>query len=190
VQRIAGLLGAAQRRLAREGLSFGQLSEAARQEAELRHASSLARNRLLQGIRIACFEHANSPATRFSATCRLTKLPSGKDNPKKSTENSRSSHAVPSLSSADPPISEIRVANGLIGGSLKFFKRELPQKKLRKEVSNMRAMPIVLTLAVAAAALYIILSGEQFTEVTRNWAYGVLAGLLGYWLRHQGVKDP
>jgi hypothetical protein len=45
-------------------------------------------------------------------------------------------------------------------------------------------MRIILTLLVATAALYVILSGEQFTEVTRNWAYGVLAALLGYWF-HQ-----
>jgi hypothetical protein len=47
----------------------------------------------------------------------------------------------------------------------------------------MRAMLVVLTILVAVAALYVILSGEHFTEVTRNWAYGALAGLLGYWFR-------
>jgi len=44
-------------------------------------------------------------------------------------------------------------------------------------------MRIILTLSVAAAALYVILSREQFAEVTRNWAYGILAGLVGYWFR-------
>jgi hypothetical protein len=37
-QVIAGILGAAQRRLAREGLTPGDLREAARCEAELRHS--------------------------------------------------------------------------------------------------------------------------------------------------------
>ena len=37
-QVIAGILGAAQRRLAREGLTSSHLREAARCEAELRHA--------------------------------------------------------------------------------------------------------------------------------------------------------
>ena len=38
-QVIAGLLGAAQRRLAQEGLTSSQLREAARWEADLRHSS-------------------------------------------------------------------------------------------------------------------------------------------------------
>lgn len=47
----------------------------------------------------------------------------------------------------------------------------------------MKAMSVVLTILVAGAALYVILTGEHFTEVTRNWAYGALTLLLGYWLR-------
>jgi DNA-directed RNA polymerase sigma subunit (sigma70/sigma32) len=38
-QVIAGVLGAAQRRLAPDGLTFSQLREAARCEADLRHSS-------------------------------------------------------------------------------------------------------------------------------------------------------
>jgi hypothetical protein len=44
-------------------------------------------------------------------------------------------------------------------------------------------MRAILLFVLAAAALYVILSGEHFTEVTRNWAYSVLAALLGYCLR-------
>jgi hypothetical protein len=54
----------------------------------------------------------------------------------------------------------------------------------------MKAMPVVLTILVAVAALYVILSGEHFTEVTRNWAYGALTLLLGYWLRQPSNRRP
>lgn len=52
----------------------------------------------------------------------------------------------------------------------------------------MAAMSVILSLAVVSAALYVIVCGGQFAEVTRNWAYTALAGLLAYWLRHPEEK--
>ena len=42
-------------------------------------------------------------------------------------------------------------------------------------------MPIIVSLVVLVAALYVILSGEYSDEVQR-WAFSVIGIILGYWL--------
>jgi hypothetical protein len=43
-------------------------------------------------------------------------------------------------------------------------------------------LQIVMTLAIGAAAVWIIVVAEQEPD-DRTWAYGTLAMLLGYWLK-------
>jgi len=43
-------------------------------------------------------------------------------------------------------------------------------------------MPIIVTLGIVAAALYIILSHE-YDQDSLKWAYGSLGTVVGYWLK-------
>ena len=44
-------------------------------------------------------------------------------------------------------------------------------------------MQIVVSAAVLAAALYVILTPEKFGDDQAKWAFGSLGTILGFWLR-------
>ena len=43
-------------------------------------------------------------------------------------------------------------------------------------------MPVVLTLVIGGAALYVILANRYSSE-TQKWASGVIGMILGYWFK-------
>lgn len=43
-------------------------------------------------------------------------------------------------------------------------------------------MPIVVSILVVAAGLYVILAGG-YEDSSQQWAYGAVGAVLGYWLR-------
>lgn len=45
-----------------------------------------------------------------------------------------------------------------------------------------KLMPAVVTLLVLGASLYVIISGD-YEEDYRNWAFGCVGTVLGYWLK-------
>lgn len=44
-------------------------------------------------------------------------------------------------------------------------------------------MPVVVTLLVLLAALYIILSNSDYGEAQQKWAFGAVGTVLGYWFK-------
>jgi len=42
-------------------------------------------------------------------------------------------------------------------------------------------MPVVVSIAVLGAALYVVLSGS-YAEAAQKWAFGAIGTILGYWL--------
>jgi hypothetical protein len=43
-------------------------------------------------------------------------------------------------------------------------------------------VPMIVSIAVLAAALYVILS-KQYDDSYTKWAFGVIGVVIGYWLR-------
>jgi hypothetical protein len=43
-------------------------------------------------------------------------------------------------------------------------------------------MPVIITAVLLAAALYVILA-RKFSAQDKNWAYGTLGTLVGFWLK-------
>jgi len=46
-------------------------------------------------------------------------------------------------------------------------------------------LPIVISAVLMAAALYVILA-RAYSVQDKNWAYGTLGTLVGFWLRYYG----
>jgi hypothetical protein len=44
-------------------------------------------------------------------------------------------------------------------------------------------MPIVISIFVLFAALYVILSKSTYADPQQKWAFGVVGTILGYWLK-------
>ena len=44
-------------------------------------------------------------------------------------------------------------------------------------------MAVLVTIAILASALYVILSNQQFPDAHQKWAFGAIGTIVGYWLK-------
>ncbi|WP_338758686.1 hypothetical protein [Massilia sp. METH4] len=44
-------------------------------------------------------------------------------------------------------------------------------------------MSVLVTIAILASALYVILSNQQFPDAHQKWAFGAIGTIVGYWLK-------
>jgi hypothetical protein len=57
----------------------------------------------------------------------------------------------------------------------------LPLGHLEQQVTRF-AMQVVISVSIAAAALFIILS-KRYGSTDKHWAYGAIGTVIGFWLR-------
>lgn len=61
------------------------------------------------------------------------------------------------------------------------------ERDIKRNQSMARAghnwMPVVISLLILLAALYVILSNNSYGDAQQKWAYGVIGTILGYWFK-------
>ncbi|WBS02377.1 hypothetical protein OU994_29745 [Pseudoduganella sp. SL102] len=50
-------------------------------------------------------------------------------------------------------------------------------------VSHQVVMSIIVTLAILAAALYVVLAQQAYSDAHQKWAFGAIGTIVGYWLK-------
>jgi multisubunit Na+/H+ antiporter MnhB subunit len=71
---------------------------------------------------------------------------------------------------------------GTVGALLYFRFRKNPVTSVGQMSGINQLMPVIVSLIVILASLYVILS-QQFPDDDKKWAYTSVGTILGYWLR-------
>jgi hypothetical protein len=77
----------------------------------------------------------------------------------------------------------------LITHPIRFFKSLWHNKKLyyKRHLFDLISdsveliMQIIITLALLSISLYVIITPQKFDDGTRNWAFGAVGSVIGYW---------
>ena len=76
-------------------------------------------------------------------------------------------------------------AKGALPGAMGFVKKPDDFIWLRPIISV--AMSVIVSVALLAGGLYVVLFGA-YSAGDKNWAYGALGALLGYWVKPQPAR--
>ena len=69
-------------------------------------------------------------------------------------------------------------------GSFDEVKKQMQNKQQEQKATDTfkSAMQVVVTIAILAAALFIILA-KRYTPTDKHWAYGTIGFIMGFWLK-------